>query len=265
QNQKVPVYPYQHIVSMAISCDEILQKILVQPTRVLAYTASTLKSHPDRHWFQGRPFTYENTSLEILLSWKPDLILVAGHTDISIIQRLREAGIQVFNIGTCSGVNSYLEQIRTLGSLLEEESRAHEYAKIFLRRLKRIAPESSKKNSKRVLYLELYGDKMFGGGKNTSYNDVILYAGFRDAAAEAHIEGYISYNVEKLLEINPDIIICAKGMKNLIRKIPGASEALTAVQKEQIYEFPGTILSSASDLMLLATEEVHAAISGEDE
>lgn len=265
QQQKVPISAYQRIVSMSISGDEILQKILSNPTRVLAYTASTLKSHPDRHWFQGRPFVYDNTNLEVLLSWKPDLVLVAGHTDISITQRLQEAGTSVFNLGSCSGVDDYLTQVEMLGSLLQEETRAQHYAKTFLNRLKRIAPKSSAPDSRRVLYLELYGDKMFGGGKNTSYNDIITYAGFRDAAAEAQIEGYISYSVEKLLEINPDILLCAEGMKTLIQKIPGAQTSLKAVQQKQIYEFPSYVLSSASDLMLIATEEIHDTLWREQE
>lgn len=258
----VPLVSYQKIVSIAVSCDEILQQILSKPERVLAYTRTTQKSHPDRHLFQSLHF-YHQTSLEELLSWKPDLVLVAGHTDISFVLRLREAGIAVFNVGECRGVPDYLKQIQVLGTLLQEEDRAKQYYQRFFRRLNRIAPEKPIPNAPSVLYIGIYGNKMFGGGKNTSYHHIITYAGFRDAAAEADIDGYISYSVEKLLEMNPDIIICEEGMRPLIQKIPGALQSLNAVKHQKIYEFPGYILSSAASLMLVATEEVRASILGE--
>lgn len=252
---------YQRIVSTNANTDDLLQALVV-PSQVLAYMEYTVQHHPDRHLFQGRPYSYQQANLEVILSWKPDLILVAAHTHPEFIQKLRMCGMVVFNVGSCSGVADYLRQSRELGRLLQVEERAKRYASTFLKRLQRIASVHSHPQAPRILYLSLYGDHFFGGGKGTSYHDIISYAGFRDVAVEAGISGYIQYSLEQVIALKPDYILCAEEIKASLQQLPGAV-AIPALAQNRFYVLPRHFLESASALVLPAAEQLNAQFQGE--
>lgn len=211
----VPVAPYARIVSLNTISDHILLE-LVEPGRLVAITGLTQDTHPGAWRFGDRPAVGRSDQLEAILALSPDLVVVSQYADEAFMARLRDAEIQVLDLGPMEGVSSTLANITTLGQVLGIPDRADALAQRFrleLSGLDALVPDTA---AARGLYLTVYSDALYGGTTGSSYADMLHYGGVADIAAEHGHTGWPQYSPEAVLAMAPPLVVTGPGMRDPI-------------------------------------------------
>lgn len=252
----VPARGYERIASATTIGDQVLDAIL-EPSRLVAITAETRRSSrtPWRH--EGRATVADLADLETLIALDPELVVVANVAEARRVARLREAGLVVFDIGSMTGVDSLLEATRRLGRLVGEPERADAFAERFRERLARVAPEVDPRPA--AVYVGAWGNQLFGGAAGTSYHDVLEAAGLTDAAAAAGYEGWPTYSVEQLVELDPEwLVVPATGSGELCER--ETLTGLTACREGRVAAIDDALLGDPGFGMLPAAEALHRRV-----
>ncbi|MDB4989342.1 MAG: hypothetical protein JWN04_4520 [Myxococcaceae bacterium] len=253
----VPLLDYRRIASGTLVADRVLVD-LCEPDRVLAYSRAAEQT-PSAHRYVGKPTLDTRDGVERVLALKPDLLIVSELVDASYLARLEERGIRVFALGPMQGISTLLPEIRALGLMIGAEARADQYARTLQQRLENVAREVPTGARARTLYLSIYGDKLFASAAATSYHDVIGYAGLSDAAAVAGLTGWPELTGERVLALDPEVLVTRTGMSPLLCRHPGLELLRPCRGQGRIIELDGALLDDPGPAMLEAAEALHAA------
>lgn len=253
----LPLRRYERIASGSLIADRVLLD-LCEPTRIVAYSEPSA-SHPRTGpRFAGKPLLSTRAPLEQVLALKPDLFIVNHLVDPGYVARLRERGVQVFDLGHMRGLDTLLPMIRAIGLLIGAEERAAHYAHTLEQRMQRLTPPGKART--RAMYLSAYGDRLFGGALGTSYSDVLKAAGFRDVAAEAGLTGWPELASERVLALRPDVIVTRTGMTRVLCAREGLGELPACAGKHGVVEVDGRLLDDPGPGMLEAAEALREAV-----
>jgi iron complex transport system substrate-binding protein len=259
----VPLRDYRRIVSTNILSDRLLME-LCEPDRVLAVGPTSLKTAPGRWRFAGKPIVDGMGPLEAIIALKPDLVLMNVFGSDGRIDKLRAAGIAVFNLGQLHGLRTLIPTAEVVGELLGDGARGRQWGHDFIARIERVAAPLGDRPRLRAIYLAVYAGHIMGGSRGTSYHDVITHAGLVDAAAEAGYGDWPQYRAEQVVALDPDLIVTKEGMSQAVCTQPGlerlracsdqsSSGARLVTLPEAIIEDPGAgMLEAAERLFELA-------------
>jgi iron complex transport system substrate-binding protein len=249
---------FQRIVSTARVADPLLRE-LCDDRRIVAFSSHSRDVGPDAYRYAHKPGA-EVTRTEALLALSPDLVLVSSLADHAHTQRLRDAGLTVFDLGKLSGVDSLIDTIHRLGWLVGAPERAHSFAAHFVQRMNAVAADVPRAARKRALYVGVYGTQLFGGSSGTSYHDVLTHAGLIDVAAE-RFTGWPSYTAEQLLTLAPELVVTQSGGGTLLCRHTELS-ALGACATGRVVEIDEALINDAGVHMLDAAELLRTAVYG---
>jgi iron complex transport system substrate-binding protein len=158
----VPLRHYQRIVSTSLLSDRLLLE-LAEPERVLAFSVASVRNSPWRWRFQGRPAVDGFGPLEAIIALKPDLVLINVYGTEARVEKLRDAGITVFNLGELRGMSTLLPMAEVIGELLGDGERGRRFAASFQQRIRRVAAPLGDRPRRRAIYLAVIGSNIFGG------------------------------------------------------------------------------------------------------
>jgi len=243
---------YQRIASASTVADPLLRD-LCPADRLVAVSALT-REGPQGHRYAAQAAIPSLEALEQIIGLSPEVLVVSNVGDARRVARLREAGIEVVDLGPPTGLASLKEDMLTLGELCGRRAAAEEMAATFEARLERVASDGTRP---RALYVTVYGGRYYGGTRGSSYHDVLRYAGLEDAAAGRFL-GFPQYTVEQLLALDPAFLITKTGMGTALC----ADEALArlkACRNDDVVEVDGAYLDDPGLGMLTAAERVAAA------
>ena len=247
------------IASASTVADRLLLD-LYDADRVVAVTAYSAEADVDRHRFAGRATIAQLDDLEAIVALRPDLVVVNNHADVERVERLREAGLTVFDLGPVIGLDSVLEDARRLSSLLGVPDRGVRYADALARRMESVARHVPPSDRARGLYLGVVGDQIYGGTVGSSYHDVLRFAGVVDVAAEAGLTGWPQYRAEMLLELDPPLVVTKPAMGGPLCRHPGLDALSVCRGAGRIVEVDGSLVDAVGPSMLEAAEAVHRAV-----
>lgn len=246
-----PVAEFHRIVSLGIVSDAALAE-LCEPDRVVAVSAWSTGAVA-RRW-AGKPRLRGLDDLEAVIALHPDLVVLStAGADRDRLERLATAGIRVEALGPMRGAATYTADLERVGALLGRRDEARAVGQRLHERLARVADPTSTKPL--ALYVATYGETLFGGTVGTSYHDVLLAAGCRDAAA-GHFTDWPQYGVEQIIGLQPDIIVTKRGMAASLRALPG----MTALAHTRIIELDGELLEDPGPRLLEAAESLRDAL-----
>ena len=231
-----PLIPYTRIVSASTTADQVLSE-LVPKDRVVAVTTQGQKDPQLSAIFDGKPTITSLDDVEKIVSLKPDIILANNLLAPKRLARLQEAGIPVFDLGPTHGVNTLLEDIKTLGLLFAQETKANAIARNFAAKLHAAGRGCNTRLP--ALYVDNYGGKLFGGGQGSSFHDVLEAACVEDIAG-ATFGPYPQFEYETLFRLAPSAIVTRAG-SNVCDV--NAIKELDACKVGRIIELPGHLIS----------------------
>ncbi len=225
----------RRVVAASTTAADILVTIYERDRLVGVPSASA--SHRTRaHLVAGLPTFEALSDLERIISLQPDLVVTNGHAAERDIARLRERGIDVFDLGPMAGAEAWLGDVTELARLLDVEERAVAVVDEF-----NAAMRPRDQTNMRALYIGVYGQSLYGGATGTSYHDVLIAAGLHDAAADAGYSDWPEYNAEEVLTMQPDLVVTADGMGRALCAHPGL-HLLAACQTQRVIELPSELL-----------------------
>lgn len=259
----VPVRDYQRVVSASTISDALLLEF-ASPTQIAAFTQYSVENEVFGYRYVGKPQIDALKNMEGLLALNPDLLLVSTLSSGVRLERLRELGLTVFSLGEMRGVASFLRNVRAIATLLGRAEQGELYATSTLARFEAIARHLAPRERKTAIQLVYYGNKIYGSGANTSYTDVLHYAGLVDVAA-AKYEGWPAWSPEQILELNPDVIVTRTGMGTQLCTQAAFATLKACVANDverRVVELPDALINDPGIGMLLSAERIHAAVYG---
>ena len=254
---------YNHIVSLTLSGDEMLLG-LVPENRIAGLSG---KINQDKEISnivdKAKKFPKVEGNEEVLMSLEPDLIIVADWLSKRITDIGAITGAKVYFYKT---PNSYEEQkklIRDLANLVEEKENGEKLIKNMDDRLKALQNKIAKnyKGAKpRILMYTSFGTT---SGKNTTFNDMVKLINGVNVVAEAGIDGFKDISKEKVIELNPDIIIVPIAKKydnvNKISKLffeDPSFKNVKAIKNKKVYFIQYKDITPTSQYMINSIEEL---------
>lgn len=254
----VPIEPYQRIIAGSITSTEIIHE-LIENDRIVAYSAY---ADPGGPWkYAHKPQVEQIADVERILSLKPDIVFYNGPIPAEPLARLRENGVQTFDLGRMLGLESYLDEVEVILTVLGATERYDAYRYTVERRAQSIVCKDIATPAE-AMYVGIIASTIFGGTQGTSYADVLRLAGVQDAAA-AKFTGWPQYSTEDLLAINPPWIVTPQGDGKPLCEY-GSLRNLQACAngRSGIVEVPGELLGGAGTSILDAAAQVFDQIYG---
>ena len=175
------------------------------------------------------------------------------------IERLREAGLTVFDLGEMRGLRTLLPNIATIGALLGRPAAGSQLAQRFERRMGSLAKDIPEAKRPLAIYASIYGDSMYGASTGTSHHDVLVAAGLRDKAQSVY-KDWPRYTPEMMLALDPDVIVTQDGMRQLMCGHTSLKELRACGPSGRIIEVNGRLLDDPSLTMMDAAEAVYEAV-----
>jgi len=254
---------YNHIVSLTLSGDEMLLG-LIPENRIAGLSG---KINEDKEISnvvdKAKKFPKIEGNEEVLMSLEPDLIIVADWLSKRITDIGAITGAKVYFYKT---PNSYEEQkklIRDLANLVEEKENGEKLIKNMDDRLKALQNKITKnyKGAKpRILMYTSFGTT---SGKNTTFSDMVKLINGVNVVAEAGIDRFKDISKEKVIELNPDIIIVPIAKKydnvNKISKLffeDPSFKNVKAIKNKKVYFIQYKDITPTSQYMINSIEEL---------
>jgi len=258
--ERIPVRNYARIVSTSTIADQVLVEI-IEPQRLLAVSAHTLRSEASRS-YDDKIGVEHARDIETIIELRPDVVFINNFIDRRQVERLKEAGLNVFDLGPMRGLETLLPNIGQLASLLDVPERGQKLADELVRNLNAVSADLAEDERQRGIYVGIHGDRLYGGTAGTSFHDVLVAGGLIDVAAEAGFNGWPAFTNEQLLSLDPPWIITNPGTEGSLCRHPGF-QSLSACKAGQVRSIETHLLTDPGLGILRAAVAVHAAVYGE--
>lgn len=257
---RVPVRPYARIVSASTIADQVLIE-LIEPQRVLAVSRHTLRTQKSRA-YRDKIGVEHARDIETIIELRPDIVFINNFVDRRHVERLKDAGLNVFDLGAMRGLETLLPNIRQIADVLSVPEKGQALAADLVARLQEVSVDVPAAERRRGLYVGIHGDRLYGGAAGTSFHDVLLAAGLADVAAEAGFVGWPAFTNEQLLSLDPSWIITNPGTERSLCRHAGLG-SLSACRLGQVRSIETDLLTDPGLGMLRAAQAVHAAVYGD--
>lgn len=248
---------YRRILAASLVADRLLHA-LAEPDRVAGVTTHGRARSPWAYQQADKPALSGIDDVEAVVALAPDLVVASSLSNPAKVARLREHGIEVFDLGPMRGASWLVQDIHEVAHLLGHPERGHRLAAAWQRRFAAVADALDNRPRKRAVFLTTYGGTVFGGTRGTSYGDVLVAAGLVDAAASAY-EGWPQYSAEQLLRLDPDVVVTKPGMGHALCRMAGLDALRVCQHPAGFIEIEAGLLDDPGLGMLDAAEQVFAA------
>ncbi|MGH4052673.1 MAG: ABC transporter substrate-binding protein [Clostridium sp.] len=201
-------------------------------------------------------------NIEKIVELKPDVVIASTHFDKDVVKKLEDLNMKVIVLYGEENFNGVYDTMSKLGQVVN----ANEKAQTIITDMKKKVEDITKKvvNAKKptVYYVAGYGKSGdFTAGKDTFIGNMIGIAGGKNAADDAI--GW-KYSVEKLVEKEPDLLICSKffDSKKGIEATSGYKD-LKAVKNGKLFEVDDNIIVRQGPRLADGLEEMAKLIHPE--
>jgi iron complex transport system substrate-binding protein len=257
--ERILVRDYARIVSTSTIADQVLIEI-IEPHRVLAVSGHTLRTQESRA-YRDKIGVERARDIETIIELRPDIVFINNFVDRRQVQRLKDAGLNVFDMGEMRGLETLLPNIRQLAAVLDVPGRGQALADELVRKLEAVSAHIATEDRRRGLYVGIHGARLYGGTAGTSFHDVLLAGGLVDIAAEAGFQGWPAFTNEQLLSLDPPWIITNPGTERSLCRHPGF-QSLSACRSGRVRSIETHLLTDPGLGILQAAEAVHAVVYG---
>lgn len=239
---------------------------LVGPDRIVAvpFTTADYANAPFPAEARGRLAVFRNFQGEDILPWRPDLVLTHSWQREEAVRVLRQAGVPVVRLPDTRSFEDLLEALEVLGALVGEEPRAAALVRSARARRAALAADGRLAGVRALTYLDL-GTGGWTAGTGTTGDLLLELAGLTNAAAEAGLAGNVEIDHERLIVIDPDLLVVrstvageeASPTTDLLRASPTLS-TLSALREGRVIVLPARLFAAESHYLLDAAELLHA-------
>lgn len=231
-------------------------RIAAFPEQVDAYSTLDLRSHG----FE-KVTRFPRYVAEAVLALKPDIVLTHEWQNAQTTSVLRGQGIDVVVLKSAQSYEDIRDTLVELGRRLQCEENA---AKVVAGLDERVAQLRAGASTRSMLRAMVYSNDGTGGstaGAHTTVDTMIRLAGLKNASAEAGIVDHVPLDFERLITIDPDVLVVsapARGEGGSATKAVVESTAalagLKAVKSKWIVVLPAPLMSADSPPLIDGAE-----------
>lgn len=253
------------IASLTMFTDEVLLD-LVESSRVIAVTTFAADAAISNVTSKAAGIPAKLAmNVEVLVAMKPDLLFVANWTEADKVKQLRDAGIPVYLTSTGVTVTDIEAKIARIGQLVGESAKARKLVDSMEARLTEVRVRLAKLPADRRLTVVDYTVWGSAQGKGSSWDEIVRRAGLENGVGSIAADewGQVPLSKEKLLEIDPDVLILPgwtyddpKGAEAFFAKTVAdpVLKALNAVREGRAYRMPENLKTATSQYLVDAVE-----------
>jgi iron complex transport system substrate-binding protein len=225
----------KRIVSLMPSNTEILfalgaGKLLVMDTTSCDYPPQA-KSLP--HVDALKP------DIEPILAQRPDLVIADDKYNDRLIAALEKAGIPTLVVGIRT-VDQTVEAVRIISSAVDAGKQGMGLAASMEQRLAKVRAFTAKATRKPKVLIMYGTNPIYTSGPDSFLSEVIGIAGGVNVIATPLPGDIVS--AEKIVELQPDVIIASADLQRQAAKIPGWADSVPAVQNKQYFTLDDTLI-----------------------
>lgn len=180
-------------------------------------------------------------NIETIASMEPDLILISNMFNDDVRTKLESLGYVVLDLSSHDSFEGVYSAITQTGTVLNQQAQATVLVEEMKATISEIETKVSGVEPKTVYYVVGYGEYGdYTAGAGTFIDQLLTMAGGVNVASDA--EGW-KYSIEKLVEKDPEILICSKFFETKagIEAANGYKE-LTAVKEGRLLEIDNNML-----------------------
>jgi iron complex transport system substrate-binding protein len=233
---------------------------IIDPARLLAVSAHTRRTQKSEE-YSDKIGVERARDIETIIELRPDIVFINNFVDRRHVERFKDAGLNVFDMGEMRGLQTLPANIRQVAAVVGVAARGDHLAERLLTELRAVSADIPEAERKRGLYVGIHGDRLYGGTEGTSFHDVIVAGGVIDVAAEAGFHSWPAFTNEQLLSLDPPWIITNPGTEEALCRHPGL-ESLEACKRDQVRSIETDLLTDPGLGMVEAARAVRTAIYG---
>lgn len=252
----------EHVVAANTAAAEYLYFILptarvaAVPEQVAAYSSL---SFDQAGWQDVQRLA--RYSADPVLAAHADLVVTHAWQEPETTSLLQKQGVPVLVLPSAGSWDDLARNLRTLGKVLHCEKAAE---KEILRRgdiVDRLAREATKRPKLRALVYSNDGNGGWAAAKDTTADAVLRMTGLRNVAAEAGLTGHAQVDFDRLLVLDPDLLVLVAPSKGQEKSTTLATleatpavQGLRALKEKKIVLVPDALLTSDSITMVDAAD-----------
>ena len=258
---------FNRIASLTLSGDEMILS-LVNHKRIVGLCGK-INEEPDMShvWKEAKKFPKIESNIETMIELEPDLVITADWMKKDVLLQIEETGVNIYTYKTPKNFEEQKKLIRELAALVEEKERGEALVKNMEDRLSALQKQITDNYKGKKPKVLMYTSYEYTSGKDTTFDDMVRLIGGINTAGEAGINGSQKISKEKVIELNPDVIIIPiwKGHINseefsaFVMNDP-SFENLKAVKNKKIYLVKHKTLSPTSQYMIDGIEKLGKTI-----
>jgi iron complex transport system substrate-binding protein len=257
---RVSAPPQRVLPATAAALDFLVDLVGVERIVAVPFTAPEYAGAALTAGDWGRLPTFRNFQGEDILPLRPDLVVTHDYQRAEASRVLQQAGVPVVRLPDMQSFEDLLGALRTLGAVVGEEERAAQRIGELARRRAALGEDDSLAGVRALTYLDL-GTGGWTAGARTTGDLLIRLAGLANAAAEAGLVGNVELDQERLITLDPDLIVVRSTVDGegsvatlaLLRSSPTLS-ALRAVREERVVVLPARLFAAESHYVLDGAE-----------
>ncbi len=228
------------IISLAPSHTEILYKLGLGSKIV---GVDSYSDYPEDAKNKEKVGDALSLNVERIIELSPDLVIQYGEGDEDVNKTIREAGIALLSYEPES-IDQVIELIKQLGEITDTKKNA-KMETIIMESKRDYILDTLKDAEKVKVFYEVWNEPLMTCGPGTFLNELITLAGGENIAKDAQ-EGYPIFDLEQLLEKNPDVYLSAADSEDkTVESIKNREgyEAINAVINDRVYLLEPNIIS----------------------
>lgn len=223
---------YDRIVSIAPNITEIIVK-LDGKNRLVG--RSSYCNYPNEVLSIESIGEIVTPNFEKIVALQPELVITSTHVKKESVEKIKNAGIICASLYGGESFDGVYSVINDTAKLLNREKESEKLISEMKSNVEKLAKKTKEIPKKPKVYYMIsygkYGD--YTAGKDTFISQLISIAGGENIAND--VNGW-KYGIEKIIEHNPDIIICSNksNILNDLKNLNGYKE-LSAVKENKVY------------------------------
>lgn len=206
--------------------------------------------------------TLQEPNIEKIVELKPDIVIASTHFKKEVVEKLEQMNVKVAVLYGAETFDGVYETIGNVAKLIGEEEAGAKIVSDMKKKVSDVTEKVKNADKPKTYYVVGFGQTGdYTAGKGTFIGELIGMAGGTNAAGD--VEGW-KYSLEKIVENDPDIMICSKfyDSKKGIEATNGYKD-LRAVKEGKLFEIDNNILDRQGPRLADGLEELAKIIHPE--